>query len=720
MPDLNLTGRHGLPVIHQGEAAECGLACLAMVTSYHGRKTDLPVLRRSYATSLKGATLKDLMGVAHRLKFNTRALRLELEELDQLKTPCVLHWDLNHFVVLKSVGKDRIVIHDPAVGKRRIPMAEVTGHFTGVALELVPAMDFVQKDERQRLGLSQFWRGASGLGRFLAQLLVLSVGLQVLSLLSPFYVQLVVDQAIVSADLQFLTLLGAGFLLLLVAQIVIGWIRSWVVIYMGNMLALQMGGNLLRHMLRLPNKYFASRHVGDVVSRFGSLGAIQELMTTGLIEAVIDGLLLITTLVVIWLYSPLLSAIVLGLLVVYAAMRLALYPRFRELSHENIVASAEASSNFMETIRSMATVKQFGLELDRLGKWQNHFVDVTNTEVRTARLSLTFGVVNDFLFGLGRIVIIYLAATLVLKGEFTVGMLMAFLSYQGQFLNAGAALVNKWMAYRLLSLHLERLADIVMEAPEEDEQPPQLFTDQQSLTLEAQGLEFRYAPSEPAIMSDLDLRVGAGDCVCIIGPSGCGKSTLLRMLQGLEAPTAGRVLVNGVDVRNYGLTNYRQLVASVTQDDQLLSGSILENITLFEEQPDLQRMAAAAKLACIDETIARLPMNYHSLIGDMGDVLSAGERQRVMLARALYRQPRILFLDEATCHLDPALEKRINANLAALNITRVIVTHRHSMLPHADRIVRLQDGQLRPVRLKRRAPAPAPDNPVPTLVVANA
>lgn len=709
MAELNLTGRHGLPVIHQGEAAECGLACLAMITSYHGRRTDLPVLRRTYATSLKGATLKDLMGVAHRLKFNTRALRLELDELDQLKTPCVLHWDLNHFVVLKSVGKDSIVIHDPAVGKRRIPMAEVSGHFTGVALELVPAMNFVAKDERQKLGLSQFWHGASGLGRFLVQLLVLSVGLQVLSLLSPFYVQLVVDQAIVSADLQFLKLLGAGFLLLLIARIVIGWIRSWVVIYMGNMLALQMGGNLLRHMLRLPNKYFASRHVGDVVSRFGSLGAIQELMTTGLIEAVIDGLLLITTLVVIWLYSPLLSAIVLGLLVVYAAMRLALYPRFRELSHENIVASAEASSNFMETIRGMATVKQFGLELDRLGKWQNHFVDVTNTEVRTARLSLSFGVVNDFLFGLGRIVIIYLAATLVLKGEFTVGMLMAFLSYQSQFLGAGAALVNKWMAYRLVSLHLERLADIVMEAPEEDEQPPQLFTDQQSLTLEAQGLEFRYAPSEPAIMRDLNLRVGAGDCLCIVGPSGCGKSTLLRMLQGLEAPTAGRVLVNGVDVRNYGLSNYRQLVASVTQDDQLLSGSILENITLFEEQPDLERMARAAKLACIDETIARLPMNYHSLIGDMGDVLSAGERQRVMLARALYRQPRILFLDEATCHLDPALEKRINANLAALNITRVIVTHRHSMLPYADRIVQLRDGKLTPVRLKA---APRPTAPL--------
>ncbi|MGH8529146.1 MAG: peptidase domain-containing ABC transporter [Nevskiales bacterium] len=686
-----------LKVVLQSEAAECGIACMAMIAGYHGRKLDLNKLRREYPVSLKGSHLQNLIGIAHQLRFTTRALRVELDELAALRPPAILHWNLNHFVVLKGVRGDQVEIHDPAVGQRRLALSTVSKHFTGVALELLPASDFVQKDEQERLRLSQFWKEAVGLKRFLLQLLLMSGVLQVFALLSPFYVQLVVDEAVVRGDQSFLTLLALGFLAVLLLKTAIGWLRSWLVIYLGNLFSLQMQGNLLRHMLRLSLGFFSKRHIGDVVSRFGSMSAIQNLITTGLVEAILDGALLITTLIVLLIYSPNLTLIVVSLLLVYALMRLALYQPLRDLSHENLIAEAEASTQFMETVRGMATVKQFGLELERQNQWQNRFVDVANTGIRIARLSLSFGVVNQLLFGIGGIAVIYLGAKLVMEQAFTVGMLMAFVAYQQQFLSSGGALIDKWMAFKLLDLHLERLGDIALTDPEEESYAPPLPLKLPQAELALREISFRYATSDPLILDGITLDIRGGECVAIIGPSGCGKSTLMRILQGLEQATDGIVKFAGSDIRRLGLANYRGLVASVTQEDRLLSGSMTENITLFDEKPDLDRMVDCAQRCLIHDTIMATPMNYHSLIGDMGDALSAGERQRLMLARALYRQPQVLFLDEATCHMDPELDEHINRMLAELKITRVIVTHRQSPLRYADRVYRLYQGKLEPV-----------------------
>jgi ATP-binding cassette, subfamily B, bacterial CvaB/MchF/RaxB len=694
---LNFGGGKRLPTILQTEASECGLACLAMVASYYGRKTDLVTLRREHAVSLKGSTFKTVMDIAHRLGLASRAIRLDLDELHQLRTPAILHWNLDHFVVLRRVSRGHVLIHDPAHGPRRLPLQAISDQFTGAALELIPAAGFVVKDERESLCVRQLFKEAIGLRSFMGRLLLLSLLLQAIALLTPFYVQLAIDEAVLRVDRSFLLLLAAGFLVIAVFQTSLGWIRSWSVMYLGTQLGPQIQTNLLRHLLRLPLDFFQKRHIGDIVSRFGSVSAIQGLVTTGLIEAIVDGFLLTFTFAVMCLYETGLTALVAFVLLAYAGLRLARYQTLRDLSLENVIAAAENSSHFMETIRGVATIKLFGLEMERMSQWQNRVVGLTNTSILISKLSLAFGVVSKLLFGFANIAIVYFGAIMVMEQSLTIGMLMAFLSYQGQFLGAGANLIDQWISFKLLDVHLERVRDIAHSAPEEDPILAESPITNVPARLNLRGVSFRYSPTEPLLFENVTLSVEPGECVAIIGPSGVGKSSLLRLVLGLSCPERGTVCFGGIDISRLGLSNYRRLIAAVTQEDRLLSGSIAANITLFDPKPEFPWMVECARLCGIHDAVMSLPMNYHSLVGDMGDILSAGERQRLMLARALYRKPKMLVLDEATCHLDGELDRQINGMLASLDVTRLIVTHRQTPLIYADRVFRLDRRTLEPV-----------------------
>ncbi|HSN33677.1 MAG TPA: cysteine peptidase family C39 domain-containing protein, partial [Ideonella sp.] len=349
-----------LPLVLQTEAAECGLACLAMVAAHHGLRTDLHTLRQRFALSLKGSTLADLARMAGALRLNARALRLELDQLAQLQLPCVLHWDLSHFVVLREVGAAGMVIHDPAHGVRRLALAEASRHFTGVALELLPAADFAPRSERARVGLRQLVGRVSGLGRSLGQIVALALALEFFVLLSPFFLQWVVDGVLVSADRDLLATLGIGFALLVLLQAATAALRSWAVLYLSCTLNLQWLGNVFAHLLRLPVDWFEKRHQGDVLSRFGAVRRIQETLTTSFVEALLDGLMVLATLAMMALYSPLLSAIALAAVVLYGALRAALFGPLRAATEEAIVHDARTASHFLESLRGVQAIKLFG------------------------------------------------------------------------------------------------------------------------------------------------------------------------------------------------------------------------------------------------------------------------------------------------------------------------------------------------------------------------
>jgi ATP-binding cassette subfamily B protein RaxB len=676
-----------LPSMLQTEAAECGLASLAMVASYHGYVTDLATLRTKYAISLKGTTLAELMRIATALNFQTRPLRLEMEELKDLKTPCILHWDLSHFVVLEKVGRAHIHIHDPANGKRKLAFDEVSKHFTGVALELTPNIAFVKKKEKQQLKLRTLFGKVTGLKTSLLQVFLLAGALEVFGIVAPFFSQWIIDDALVSGDHDLLTVLAIGALLVALIRMAVGLIRTWVVMHLSTTLSLEWFANVFAHLLKLPVPWFEKRHLGDVVSRFGSLGAIQSAMTGGLIGAVLDGIMAIVTLAMMFIYSPTLSAIALGAVVLYALVRVARYGSLRDASAEQLVRSAKQQSHFMESIRGIQALKLFNREEDRRQRYLKLAVDTTNNGLSIQKQNMAFGVVNTFLVAIENAAILYLGAKLVMSNQFSVGMLVAFISYKDQFVSRISALIDTAISFKMLGIQSERLADIVLTAPEETAEHEVLGREALAPTIEVRNVSFRYAQGEPWVLRNVHMMIEAGESVAIAGPSGCGKTTLLKIMLGQLQPEEGEILVGGIPLKQLGLKHYREQIGVVMQDDQLFAGSLAENIAFFDPQTDQSRLEAAAKLAAIHDDIVRMPMGYNTLAGDMGTGLSGGQKQRVLLARALYKKPRILFLDEATSSLDTNTELKVNQAVRRLSMTRITIAHRPQTLEMADRLL---------------------------------
>lgn len=684
------------PLILQTEAAECGHACVAMVAGYHGHRIDLASLRAKHSVSLKGATLADLMLLATSLQLAPRPLRLELSHLHELSLPCILHWDFNHFVVLVRVQGGTVRLLDPAIGERQVAMDEFSRHFTGVALELTPTQEFTPAQERRKVSLRQLVGSLPRLGTHAAQILSLALGLQVLALAGPFFLQWVVDEAIVSQDRDLIGVLGVGFLLLAVLVAGITALRAWVLMVMGTQLNLQLMSNLFRHLIRLPMAWFDKRHIGDVVSRFDSLNTIQRTLTTSALEALIDGVMALGTAAMMLMFSPRLALVAFLAAIGYAGLRLALYKPFRRASEEQIVRGARQHSHFLETVRGMQGIKLFAREDQRAAAWQNLVVDQFNASIRTQRLNLTYQGLNGLLFGIENVITVWLGARLVLDNGagFTVGMLFAFVAYKTQFVQRVTALIEKGLELRMLGLHTERVADIAMTAAEPRDALQPLDAPPLQGCIELKNVSFRYSDSDPWLIHGLNLRVEAGESLAIIGPSGGGKTTLMKLMLGLLQPSEGSIEVDGVPLNRLGLTRYRNSVASVMQDDQLFAGSIAENICFFDPRPDLERLQSCARMAEVHADIAAMPMQYNTLVGDMGTVFSGGQKQRILLARALYRQPRMLFLDEATSHLDVARERSVNEAVRQLSLTRVIVAHRSETIASADRVVKLVGGRL--------------------------
>ncbi|MCL1121374.1 peptidase domain-containing ABC transporter [Shewanella seohaensis] len=677
-----------LPMLVQTEAAECGLACVAMVASMHGYQTDLNSLRQRFSLSLEGCTLLDLMHIAEQLQLSSRPLKIELEELSDLATPCILHWDLNHFVVLKSVNAQHCIIHDPASGVRRISLTEVSKSFTGIALELTPTATFTAEQAKQSLTFSSFFSKITGLKQSLGLLLSLSVFLQLFILVSPYYIQLVVDAVIISNDSQLLLVLALGFALLLLFDVATNALRSLVLLNFSSQLSVQLARNLFHHLVRLPLAYFEKRHMGDLVSRFGSLRQLRELLTTGIIEAIIDGFMALGVLCMIFFYSPLLSLVVIVAVLAYCALRLVLYQSLRLASEQQILALAGEQSNFMETIRAIQTVKLFGFESQREAIWQNHYIKATNRTIKLGKYEISYQVMNKLLFGTENIVVIYLAAELVMMGSFTTGMLFAFIAYKAQFMERMGKLIEKLIEYRMLSLHFERIADIALTAKEQT-YPSHPILHKVAGNICLQQVCFSYSSVTEPVLYNLTLQINAGESVAIIGPSGCGKSTLMKLLLGLLTPTEGEILIDDIPLVKLGLAQYRQQVAAVMQEDQLLGGTVEDNITFFSDKIDVDKLTRCAQMAAIHQDICQMPMGYKSLISDMGSALSSGQKQRLILARALYREPKILFMDEATSHLDIVTESVVNQAMKKLNITRVVIAHRPETIKAADRVIDL-------------------------------
>lgn len=687
--------------IAQDEKHECGLACLAMVASHYDHQVDLPELRRRFTPGANGSTLGQLIGYAARLHLSSRPLRVDLDSLNQLRTPCILHWEMNHFVVMTKIrrnfrGRAFVTILDPAVGERILSVEQASTCFTGVALELLPTSEFAPKDERRQVSLRHICGPIIGLRRAVFQLIALAFSLETMAICTPLFNQFIIDEVITRGDSELLVVVVLGFGLTILLQTVLNLGRSWLLMRWHADIALQWGARVFGHLCRLPFLYFQKRNLADIYSRFGSISSIQSTLSGAFSENLLDGLMALIALGMMLLYSVKLTLIVLSAVLSYTLLRVFFYQSLRDASRERLVLSARESSFFLETVRAHLTIKLFGQEAQRCARWQNLKQDVLNRETETQKLTILFRISSTAIFSTQALLLFYLGAKMVMENALTVGMLMAYSSYATTFAQRTFTLADMVTNIKILDVHAQRLSDIVMEAPEPGSvQQADIKLSHGTLTL--RNLSFRYSEDDPWLLDGIDLTIPAGQSLAITGKSGSGKTTLCKILLGLLPPTEGEVLLDGKPINRIGLHNYRQIFGTVMQDDILLKGSLRENIAFFTYPVDDGRVEYCARLAAIDQDIARMPMGYQTLLGEVGNTISGGQMQRILFARALYKQPRILVLDEATSQLDLENEHKINDELAGLQLTRIVIAHRPETIASCNRILKLENGKINEV-----------------------
>lgn len=681
-------GNRVRPVM-QADMAECGIACLTMVSHAHGLSLDLPAMRRRFPPSIRGTSMLELIRSASVIGFKARALRAEPDEMGDIQLPAVLHWDMNHYVVLCAVHRHGYTIVDPARGRIIVGASEFSRRFTGVALELHPMETFAKAGGVRPTKWRDVTGQVRGLGKAVAQVLGLAIGGEILGLVLPLQMRWMVDDVLASGDRMLLWSIAAALALIALVQAGITLLRGWVVSWIGVNFSAQWTVNIFNHLIRLPMTYFERRHMGDVVSRFMSAKAIQAMVTGSFVEVVLHGLVGMMALVVMFsLFSPLLTGIVVTGFACYALLRFVSFRVLWRYTESNLVHSARQQSELMESVRGIQTIKLSGAEALRSAQLENATMAAAEQELRVQRMTTLFAAVNQGLFSLVRVLLIAFGAYQCLGGDITAGMFVAFIAYADQFIQRGGSLLDRMVDFRLLDLHAGRVADIVM-AESELRGRPQAGVIPSRTDLRFDNVGFRYAATDPFVFRGLSFTVGEGESVAIVGPSGCGKTTLAKVLLGLINPTEGEVFVGDVSMSRIDLVSFRRMIGTVMQDDHLFAGTIAANVTFFDETAMPEHVEVACKKAGIHEDIMRMPMGYETLVGDMGSSLSGGQKQRILLARALYGSPKILVMDEATSHLDVEREAAINECIASMNITRIIIAHRESTIRSADRVVSL-------------------------------
>lgn len=677
----------------QSEAAECGLACLAMAADRAGSEIDLPWLRQHFPSSIRGMSLRQMGDVAHAIGMTARAVRCDADELDKLQLPVVLHWGLQHFVVLDKVTRKGARIFDPARGFAEVDRAEINICFTGVALELAASPRFRRKVERPPFSPLSLLHWSRDVKTGLVQALLLSLLLQVYLVASPLYIQMAVDSGALRGDRELLTSLAIGFLLFAAFNAVAQGLRGVVLQRLSAVLSWDMSRRLFHHLIRLPLPWFEKRKLADTMTRFQAIEPIKNLIATGLVGSLLDGVLSISMLMLMLIYSPSLAMIAVGGFLIYLVVRLATLPLTLRYAGDAFRATIAEQGKRMETLRAIQTIKVMSGESQREGVWANKQAGVVKAQQANGLATSLLAAFQQLVEAAVLVAVIYVGARQVIVGSFTVGALYAFTAYRQQFSTRINAMVDQLISWRMLDVYNSRLADVVLTAPEAGLEIETSHLPAMKGRVDLAGATFRYGPTEPFIFRDIGFTVQPGESVAIIGPSGCGKSTLLKAILGLYPLVAGDIRVDGLPLSMWGPQAIRSSIGVVLQNDELLPGSVLDNVSFFDEAVDVDRVWECLRHAAVADEVRRLPMAEHSYVGDLGSALSGGQRARILLARALYKRPRILILDEATAHLDVERERQINDFLADMAITRIIVAHRPETIASADRVLLLrQDG----------------------------
>lgn len=703
---LNFSFRRSVPLILQSEISECGPVCVAMLAGYFGKHIDLAGLRvtcQRLGFSPQGTNLSELISLANELQLNGTALKGEVHELLDVRLPCILHWQLQHFVVLTKITRRNnqyeYHINDPAEGEVVVNAQDFSAAFTGIVLTLAKQDTFQTTAAPKKISFRGLFGHCSGLTKQFAIILTLSFILQLLSLAIPLYTQIIFDEVFALNASALLNSLAIGFTGLVIFQVAISALREWSLVKLQSILGIQLAHNVFAHLLKLPYQYFSKRHIGDIQSRFGSIQSIQERMTSGLLATLIDGIMAFFLIILMFLYAWKLALCVVVAVLIYSGIKWVCF--YKVQKHQLVLIKHDASlqTHFLETLRHIKTFTLFNLQKRREQTWLVQQSHVVNSGIKVALWHLVLNHLQQIIFGLVNIGVLYLGAKEVLQQGLSMGMLIAFMAYKNQCTQRLTGLVDQLFQFKLLHLHMDRVADIALaevdspDVPQGSGELAKIRQGSPKRQLELVNVSFAY-PGQPPILENINLQVDMGDSVVITGESGSGKTTLLHIMLGLLKPTTGEVRYNGHNIYQMGISDYRQHIAAVLQGEHLLNGNVLENITMFAEQPNLQKCGKALEQAHMVEALMSLPLGLYTLVGGLGNIFSGGQIQRLLLARALYKEPNILFLDEATSHLDSRTEQQISRVIANLTLTRICIAHRSETIAQFSRKLCLKDGNL--------------------------
>ena len=671
----------------QGETNECAHACLAMVLNHHGRYTSLADLRRQVQHS-RPLALSELKTLAETEGMAGRSIACDMQHLNQLRLPAIMHVDFSHFVVLEKVTRRGARILDPAVGERFVDFEELHRRFTGIILELEPGVSFKPAGEMPRYSagalISQIPLGT--LARTLGLVLLLSICIQVFALATPFFGQVVIDEVLATGEVDLLLLITLAFGVIHLLSTITQWLRGLLAIRLSSQLSFRLSAWLFSHLLNLPIDFFSRRTIGDIISRFNSVMPIQDFITQSMVAILVDCLMVVTTFIALLAYSPWVFATVAVAFVLFFLVQLLCFRILRRRTHAMIIREAETQTHFIESLRTIETIRRFGAISQRSDEWLGRFVKSINAEINTGRAEIWFSLFRYLFTSVTLLFVVYVAAGETLGNTLTVGMLFTITAYTNHLTGACQSLAGSWQEYMMLSLHVQRMSDILETKPD-TRQPLPLVTDAPSVRLV--NVAYQHPGATADVLNGINIDLPAGSSLAITGRSGCGKSTLMRVIAGELSATQGEVFLASRLVTS--AVSFEPMFSHITQHDQLLSGTLAENISLFDPVPDSERMVSAAMTACIHEEISTLPLGYETRVGEMGCELSAGQIQRVLIARALYRPAPVLLMDEGTSHLDGGVERDVMRGILQLEQSCIFITHRPEVAQLADQQLHLQE-----------------------------
>jgi ATP-binding cassette, subfamily B, bacterial len=672
---------------------DCGAACLAMVLAYHGKQVPLDELRQMTSTDRDGVDALAVTRAAQQYGLGARGVVADLDDLEHLPPATILHWDFTHFVVFERLRRNGVQVVDPSLGRRRLSMEVFRRSYTGVAITFEPGEDF-QPSTLNTKGTWRYVRPLLGQSRRLTRVLVGSVLLRLLALALPLLTGLLVNEIVPRNDRHLLLVTGAAMGAVVVYFFLATLLRSHLLLQLRTRLDVSLTTTFVEHLVDLPYAFFLGRSAGDLMMRLQSNTVVREFLTTGTISALIDGSLASLYLVLLFMLSPPLATLVLGLGLLQLMVLLLSRRRNQHLMSESLQVEAKSQSYTFELLAGIETLKAAGAERRAAEHWERLFIDQVNVALRRGRLEASVDtVMNTLQLGSPLAILVY-GGFQVLNGSLSLGTMLAAAALAAGFLEPLATLIQTGLKMQLLRSYMERIND-VLDAPREQEGQTVATAPRLTGRIRADGVSFAYGgPLAPPVVKDVSLEVQPGQLLGIVGRSGSGKSTFAHLLLGIYPPTSGRILFDGRDLAELDLRSLRGQIGIVTQRPYLFGATIRQNIALSNPAMPHQAVVEAAKLACIHDDIVAMPMGYETLLVDGGASLSGGQQQRIALARALAHRPTILLLDEATSDLDGVTERMVHHNLSALGCTRIVIAHRLITIVDADLILVMEEGRI--------------------------